>query len=70
MSLPDCRDDLIKRWNSGERFEFFLFYGHKPALKGVDASCLSQWFVRDFRIDEIQYATAEHWMMAEKARLF
>ena len=70
MRLPTTKKDLLERWNSGELFEFFLFYGHKPPFQGVDASCLSQWFERDFRIDDIEYSTAEHWMMAEKARLF
>lgn len=61
---------MVERWSGGERFRFFLFYGHKPPEVGVDASCLSQWFVRDFQIDGDNYPTAEHWMMAEKARLF
>ena len=70
MKLPSNCDDLRTRWASGEDFEFYLFYGHKPPDSGVDASCLSQWFARAFRIDGVQYPTAEHWMMAEKARLF
>ena len=70
MNLPLNIKQLRRRWESGERFEFFLFYGHKPPFSGVDASCLSQWFVQDFHIDGQRYPTAEHWMMAEKARLF
>lgn len=70
MNLPHNIKQLRERWQSGERFEFFLFYGHKPPVSGVDASCLSQWFVQEFSIDGQQYPTAEHWMMAEKARLF
>lgn len=70
MNLPLNIKQLRRRWESGERFEFYLFYGHKPPFSGVDASCLSQWFVRDFSIDGQRYPTAEHWMMAEKARLF
>ena len=70
MSLPRNKTDLLRRWDKGEHFEFFLFYGHKPPARGVDASCLSQWFQSDFVIDGVEYATAEHWMMAEKARLF
>jgi predicted NAD-dependent protein-ADP-ribosyltransferase YbiA (DUF1768 family) len=31
---------------------------------------LSQWFDASFEIDGIHYQTAEHYMMAEKARLF
>lgn len=70
MSLPNNRKELRQRWNSGERFTFLFFYGHKPPETGVDASCFSQWFVRPFQVDGIVYLTAEHWMMAEKARLF
>lgn len=33
-------------------------------------SCLSQWWPSPFTVDEVEYATAEHWMMAAKARLF
>ena len=68
--LPNNRDELRKRWESGERFDFYFFYGHKAPVSGVDASCLSQWFQRVFQIDGVDYPTAEHWMMAEKARLF
>lgn len=70
MNLPLNRDELRERWETGERFDFYFFYGHKPPATGVDASCLSQWFESGFTIDDIYYPTAEHWMMAEKARLF
>ena len=70
MSLPSDRDELRARWQNGERFTFLFFYGHKPPESGIDDSCFSQWFARPFVIDEIVYPTAEHWMMAEKARLF
>lgn len=34
-------------------------------------SCFSQWWAgHSFDIDGVRYATAEHYMMAEKARLF
>ncbi len=32
--------------------------------------CFSQWWPSPFTVDGITYATAEHWMMAGKARLF
>ncbi len=70
MGLPISRELLRARWEAGERFEFFLFYGHKPPELGVNAFCLSQWFQRTFEVDGVSYPTAEHWMMAEKARLF
>lgn len=31
---------------------------------------LSQWWPAPFTLDGVRYATAEHWMMAGKARLF
>ena len=70
MSLPATRDELRERWQNGERFTFLFFYGHKPPNNGVDDSCFSQWFSRTFVVDGTEYPTAEHWMMAEKARLF
>lgn len=70
MSLPRNREELRDRWEEGERFTFLFFYGHKPPEFGVNDSCFSQWFERPFVVDQIEYQTAEHWMMAEKARLF
>lgn len=70
MSLPTTRQQLCDRMDLGETFDLLLFYGHKPPKSGVDKSCFSQWFVREFSVDSISYPTAEHWMMAEKARLF
>jgi len=68
---PSGRDKLRQRILSGEKFHFHLFYGHKPAEPGkVCDACFSQWFERSFEIDGVVYPTAEHWMMAEKARLF
>ena len=65
------REELAARVAGGEAFDFLFFWGHTPKEPGaVDASCLSQWFPSPFVIDGVQYATAEHYMMAEKARLF
>ncbi|EGQ77772.1 NADAR family protein, partial [Neisseria macacae] len=36
----------------------------------IDKAVFSQWYPAPFEIDGIRYATAEHYMMAEKARLF
>lgn len=50
---------------------YLFFWGHTPGQKGVvDKSCFSQWFPAAFTVAGDTYATAEHWMMAEKARLF
>lgn len=45
---------------SGEKFEFELFW------KGP----FSQWERKGFTVDGVYYKTAEHWMMAGKAKLF
>jgi ribA/ribD-fused uncharacterized protein len=48
-----------------------MFWGHRPLKEGkVDASCLSQWWPAPFVIDATTYRSAEHWMMAGKARIF
>jgi ribA/ribD-fused uncharacterized protein len=54
-----------------EALKYLFFWGHTPRQKGVvDKSCFSQWFPAAFEVAGDTYATAEHWMMAEKARLF
>lgn len=69
--LPLTREELISRSNAGESFEYFFFWGHTPPKDGgTSKSCLSQWFPAPFNVDGVTYTTAEHWMMAEKARLF
>ena len=70
-SLPLNREELISRTAAGESFDYFFFWGHTPPKDGgTSKSCLSQWFPASFTVDGVTYKTAEHWMMAEKARLF
>jgi ribA/ribD-fused uncharacterized protein len=65
------RETLIARVTSGEAPEYLFFWGHRQRHPGVvDASCLSQWFPASFVVDGTHYRTAEHWMMAGKAKLF
>ncbi|WP_078888667.1 NADAR family protein [Streptomyces sclerotialus] len=62
---------LLQRQQRGERVKYLFFWGHRPTRGGeIDASCLSQWWPSRFVVDGISYPTAEHYMMAEKARLF
>ncbi|MEU6212229.1 NADAR family protein [Streptomyces sp. NPDC047023] len=64
-------DDLIKQVSRGERVKYLPFWGHRPRPDGtLGPSCLSQWWPSSFTVGEVRYATAEHWMMAGKARLF
>lgn len=68
---PLNREELVARMAAGEEFQFFFFWGHTPSRDdSVDRSCLSQWYQARFTVDGISYPTVEHWMMAEKARLF
>lgn len=63
--------ELIQRVADDERIKYLHFWGHAPRRDGsIGASCLSQWWPSPFAVDGVRYATAEHWMMAEKARLF
>ncbi len=51
--------------------KFLFFWGHQPSKDGsITKSCFSQWWVSPFRVNDIEYKSAEHWMMAKKAALF
>ncbi|MFF0447059.1 NADAR family protein [Streptomyces sp. NPDC004609] len=64
-------NELIQQVSSGERVTYLHFWGHTPRADGrLGPSCLSQWWPSPFVVDGVRYATAEHWMMAAKARLF
>lgn len=64
-------DNLIAQVKDGERVKFLHFWGHTPRRDGsLGPSCFSQWWPSPFTVDGVEYATAEHWMMASKARLF
>ncbi|MFI1381091.1 NADAR family protein [Embleya sp. NPDC020886] len=61
---------LILRARRTPRVKYVFFWGHREPLDGVDSSCLSQWYPSPFTVDDVTYRTAEHWMMAGKARMF
>lgn len=71
-SVPLTREDLLTAMASGFTPRWCLFWGHTPTRDGsMSKSCFSQWWAsHPFTVDGVTYATAEHWMMAEKARLF
>lgn len=71
MAKIDSVEALIRAVQAGARIRYLHFWGHRPRPDGqVSASCLSQWWPSPFVVDGVEYATAEHWMMAAKARLF
>ncbi len=64
-------ETLLAAIQHGLQPTYLFFWGHRPRPDGsIGASCLSQWWAAPFTVEGITYATAEHFMMAEKARLF
>ncbi|WP_189132971.1 NADAR family protein [Wenjunlia tyrosinilytica] len=71
--LPEPRSvaELTAAVAGDPGLEYLLFWGHRPQRDGsVGPGCLSQWWPSPFEVEGTRYATAEHWMMAGKARLF
>lgn len=69
--LPTNLQDLLERVSRGEQFAFLFFWGHQVPRDGsITKGCLSQWYPAPFTVEGLVCPTAEHWMMAEKARLF
>jgi ribA/ribD-fused uncharacterized protein len=65
------RAELTALTASGAQPKYLMFWGHRPQRDGsVGAGCLSQWWPSRFAVDGVEYASAEHWMMAGKARIF
>ena len=66
------RDTLITKIQSGYVPKWLYFWGHTPTADGsLGKTCFSQWWDgHPFVLNGNHYVTAEHFMMAEKARLF
>jgi ribA/ribD-fused uncharacterized protein len=68
------RDSLLAAIRAGWRPTYLMFWGHKAPAGGPAAPagkhCLSQWWGARFVVGDHSYMSAEHYMMAEKARLF
>lgn len=71
MTHPQDRAALERLVAGGDQVDFLFFWGHthEPGMP-VSSTCLSQWYPAPFEVDGHRYATAEHFMMAGKARLF
>lgn len=71
MTTPLSLDALIAAVEQGDAFEYRFFWGHRRrADGGLSNACLSQWWSCRFEVGGVVYASAEHFMMAGKARLF
>ena len=63
--------ELMSAIDEGFTPKYLFFWGNTPSLTGeVTKSCLSQWYDSPFTIDGLRYLTSEHYMMAQKAKLF
>ncbi|UQA60122.1 NADAR family protein [Polyangium aurulentum] len=62
---------LIAASQRGEPLDYLFFWGHTAAEGGgVGPWVLSQWWLSSFEVEGQTYPATEHFMMAEKARLF
>lgn len=66
----DSTDSLQAFINRGYTPDYLFFWGHHQSGNSITKSCFSQWFPANFVIDSVRYSSAEHFMMAEKAKLF
>jgi len=65
------RSALVAAMAAGHVPKWLFFWGHTAQADGsIGRHVLSQWWPAPFEIDGVTYPTAEHWMMAAKARLF
>lgn len=66
------KDWLIGHIQQGHRPKYVFFWGHQPSRDGrITHTAFSQWWEgHPFTVDGVTYLSAEHWMMAGKARLF
>jgi ribA/ribD-fused uncharacterized protein len=73
VTAADVRtvDQLVRFVLDGGQPEYLTFWGHQPLPRGqAGKGCLSQWWPSSLTVDGETYATAEHYMMTVKARLF
>ena len=71
MQDKNFLNDLIQQVQQGRPFKYLYFWGHTPKQNNhADKSCFSQWFSSPFKQEGVEYLTAEHYMMAQKAKLF
>lgn len=62
---------LLEAETRGESLQYLYFWSHIPTGAATFGPwVLSQWWPHTFVVDSVTYPTAEHFMMAEKARLF
>lgn len=72
--LPEDARTVTELWDAlsdGAQPAYLYFWRHYKRKDGViGPSCLSQWWEESYSFEGVEYHSAEHFMMAEKARLF
>ncbi|WPC38222.1 NADAR family protein [Brachyspira hyodysenteriae] len=63
-------EKLRRDFNSGKKIDFLFFYGHTNDKKEITKSSLSQWYITDFRDNDLVFNCMEKYMMYNKALLF
>src|SRR5262245_44382569 len=69
MEIHDI-ESLKRALEAGQCAEFFFFWGHTAKGREIGKHVLSQWWPATFVADGQTYASAEQYMMAQKAKLF
>ena len=67
---PANRQELIEAIAGGARPKYLFFWGHQQQRGRITQTCLSQWYPSVFETGGHTYLSAEHFMMAQKAKLF
>ena len=63
-------DKLQKDFNKGKKIDFLFFYGHTSDKNEITKSSLSQWYIKDFKENDLTFNCMEKYMMYNKALLF
>jgi len=70
-SLSWLISEYKKLQKQDKNLDYLFFWGHRPTNDGsLSKTIFSQWWQKEFSVNGIIYPTAEHFMMAGKARLF
>lgn len=64
------KEQLVNYVSHGHPVEFIYFWGPEENGEEITRACLCQWYYAPFTVEGVVYPTTEHYMMAEKARLF
>ena len=67
--IRHSRHDELEK-NPPPQEQFIQFWAAEQDLGYVGRGCMCQFWKAEMRIDGVLYPTAEHFMMAEKARTF